>query len=147
MAQESARHRILCPRCDAPQEVSRQAKSVLCPSCHRNIATADLEIDEYCARIEVFTAGRLRVGKKGTLIAEVRAEEIQVKGEIKGPVRSRGLVALEKGARLFGSLACPRLRVAEGAQLVGSVAAGPGAAELLAGTGAPPEAGPGRAAG
>lgn len=142
MAQEPARHQILCPRCDAPQEVSRRAKSVLCPSCHRNIATEDLEINEYCARIEVFTAGRLQVGKKGTLIAEVRAEEVEVKGEIKGPVRSRGLVVLEKGGRLFGDLSCPRLRVAEGAQLVGRVAVGPGVAELLAeaGASAPPPA-------
>ncbi len=132
MSREPARRQILCPRCDAPQEVSRNAKSILCPGCHRNIATTDIEVNEYCAKIEMYTAGRLLVGRKGTLIAEVRAEEVQVKGEVKGPVRSLGLVALEKGGRLFGNLTCPRLRVDEGGQLVGMVVTGPRAAELLA---------------
>ncbi len=132
MSREAARRQILCPRCDAPQEVSRNARSILCPGCHRNIATSDLDINEYCAKIELYTAGRLSVGKRGTLIAEVRAEEVQVKGEVKGPVRSRGRVAIEKGGRIFGNLTCPRLRVDEGAQLVGMVVTGPRAAELLA---------------
>lgn len=140
MSREPARRQILCPRCEAPQEVSRNAKSILCPGCHRNIATTDIEINEYCAKIEMYTAGRVVVGKKGTLIAEVRAEEVSLKGEIKGPVKSLGLVALEKGGRLFGNLTCPRLRVEEGAQLVGMVVTGPGAAEFLAeiGAAAPP---------
>jgi hypothetical protein len=145
MSREPARRQILCPRCEIPQEVSRNAKSILCPGCHRNIATEDIEINEYCAKIEMFTAGRVLVGKKGTLIAEVRAEEISLKGEIKGPVKSLGLVTLEKGGRLFGNLTCTRLRVEDGAQLVGMIVTGPGAAEFLAEIGAAPAPPPVRA--
>jgi hypothetical protein len=132
MTREAARRQILCPRCDAPQEVSRTTKSTSCPGCHRNVATQDLEIDEYCAKIELYTAGRVTVGKKGTLIADVRAEEVVVRGQIKGPVRSRGPVLVEKGGRLFGNVTCPSLRVAEGGQLVGTIVTGPRAAELIA---------------
>jgi len=130
---KDARRLIFCPRCDARQEVSKVTKSTSCPGCHRNISTQDVEINEYCAKIEMYTAGAVIVARKGTLIAEVRAEAVAVKGgEIKGPVTSRGPVTLEKGGRIFGNVTSPTLAVAEGAQLVGMVVTGPRAAELLA---------------
>lgn len=133
MAKEAARRLIFCPRCDARQEVSGITKSTSCPGCHRNISTTDVEINEYCAKIEMYTAGIVTVGRKGTLIAEVRAEGVVVKGgEIKGPVTSRGPVSLEKGGRLFGNLTAPLMAVQDGAQLVGMIVTGPRAAELLA---------------
>jgi predicted acyltransferase (DUF342 family) len=133
MSKDSARRLIFCPRCDARQEVSRVTKSTSCPSCHRNIMTTDVEINEYCAKIEMWTAGLVTVGKKGTLIAEVRAEDVIVKGgEIKGPVTSRGSVTLDKGSKIFGNITAPSLVVAETQHLIGMIVAGPRAAELLA---------------
>ena len=133
MSKDSARRLIFCPRCDARQEVSRVTKSTSCPSCHRNIMTTDVDINEYCAKIEMWTAGTVTVGKKGTLIAEVRAEGVIVKGgEIKGPVTSRGSVTLEKGSKIFGNITAPLLSVGETQHLVGMIVAGPRAAELLA---------------
>lgn len=132
MSKEAPRRLIFCPRCDARQEVSRVTKSTSCPGCHRNISTTDVEIGEYCAKIEMYTAGVVTVAKKGTLIAEVRAEGVVVKGEIKGPVTSRGPVSLEKGGRIFGNVTSPTLQVSDGAQLVGMVVTGPRAPELLA---------------
>ena len=133
MSKDSARRLIFCPRCDARQEVSRVTKSTSCPSCHRNIMTTDVDINEYCAKIEMWTAGTVTVGKKGTLIAEVRAEGVIVKGgEIKGPVTSRGSVTLEKGSKILGNITAPLLSVGETQHLVGMIVAGPRAAELLA---------------
>jgi predicted acyltransferase (DUF342 family) len=133
MAKEAARRLIFCPRCDARQEVSKVTKSTSCPGCHRNISTTDVEINEYCAKIEMYTAGIVTVGRKGTLIAEVRAEGVVVKGgEIKGPVSSRGPVQLEKGGRIFGNVTAPQMGVQDGAQLVGMIVTGPRAADLLA---------------
>jgi cytoskeletal protein CcmA (bactofilin family) len=80
----------------------------------------------------MYTAGIVTVAKKGTLIAEVRAEGVVVKGEIKGPVTSRGPVSLEKGGRIFGNVTSPTLKVQEGSQLVGMVVTGPRVPELLA---------------
>ena len=130
---KDARRLIFCPRCDARQEVSKVTKSTSCPGCHRNISTQDVEINEYCAKIEMYTAGLITVARKGTLIAEVRAEAVAVKGgEIKGPVTSRGPIVVEKGGRIFGNVTSPTLAVADGAQLVGMIVTGPRAAELLA---------------
>src|SRR6516165_3031038 len=133
MSKDSARRLIFCPRCDARQEVSRVTKSTSCPSCHRNILTSDVEINEYCAKIEMWTAGAVTVGKKGTLIAEVRAESVVVKGgEIKGPVTSRGPVRHEKGSKVFGNITAPSPAIAESQHVVGTIVTGPRAAELLA---------------
>src|SRR5262245_20329708 len=132
MSKDAARRLIFCPRCDARQEVSKVTKSTSCPGCHRNILTSDVEINEYCAKIEMYTAGIVNVGKKGTLIAEVRAEGVVVKGEVKGPVTSRGPVTVEKGGRIFGNVTCPSLNVGGGASLIGMVVTGPRAHELLA---------------
>jgi predicted acyltransferase (DUF342 family) len=133
MAKEAARRLIFCPRCDARQEVSKVTKSTSCPGCHRNISTMDVEINEYCAKIEMYTAGIVTVGRKGTLIAEVRAEGVVVKGgEVKGPVTSRGPVSIEKGGRVFGNVTSPTMAVQDGAQLVGMIVTGPGAPQLLA---------------
>jgi hypothetical protein len=132
MPKEPARRQILCPRCDAPQEVAKSAKSVLCPSCHRNISTADLDVDEYCARIEMYTAGLLTVGRKGTVIAEVRAEDLLVRGEVRGPVNVRRSVVVEKGGKLLGNVTCASLAVAEGSHVVGMIVTGPRAAALVA---------------
>ena len=132
MSKEAPRRLIFCPRCDARQEISKATKSTSCPGCHRNISTQDVEINEYCAKIELWTAGLVTVGKKGTLIAEVRAEHVVVKGEIKGPVTSRGPVAIEKGGRIFGNVTCPTIAISDGAQIVGMLVTGPRAGELLA---------------
>lgn len=139
MSKDAARRLIFCPRCDARQEVSKVTKSTSCPGCHRNILTSDIEINEYCAKIEMWTAGSVTVGKKGTLIAEVRAECVVVKGgEIKGPVTSRGPVLLDKGSKVFGNITAPSLAIVESQHLVGMIVTGPGAAELLAEIGALP---------
>ena len=132
MSKEAPRRLIFCPRCDARQEISKATLSTSCPGCHRNISTQDVEINEYCAKIEMYTAGLVTVGRKGTLIAEVRAETVVVKGEIKGPVTSRGPVAIEKGGRIFGNVSCPTLAVSDGGQIVGMVVTGPRAGELVA---------------
>src|SRR5258708_22765890 len=126
MSKDSARRLIFCPRCDARQEVSRVTKSTSCPSCHRNIMTSDVEINEYCAKIEMWTAGIVTVGQKGTLIAEVRAENVIVKGgEIKGPVTSRGSVTLDKGRKIFRNITAPLLSVRQTQHLIRLILACP----------------------
>ena len=125
MSKAAARRKILCPRCDAPSEVSPLAKSITCPGCHRNIRTEDETVADYQARVEYYNEGRVEVGRKGIIIAEVRVRDLVVKGEVRGPVRARGSVAIEKTGRIFGDLVCDRLRIEEGAQLVGRVEFGP----------------------
>ncbi len=125
MSKTPARRTLLCPRCDTPMEASVSAKSMPCPGCHRNIRSEDETVTDYQARVEYYNEGRVEVAKKGIIIAEVRVRALVVKGEVKGPVRARQSVHLEKTGKLTGDVSTPLLAVQEGAVLVGRVDAGP----------------------
>lgn len=118
MAKATARREILCPRCDTPFEVSAKTQSTMCPGCNRTIKTGDETIKEYCARQEVFTEGTVEVARKGHVIAEVRVRSLVVAGEVKGAVRARDSVEIEKTGKVFGDVTTPSLVVKDGAALV-----------------------------
>ena len=113
------RKEIQCPHCDKPFEVSVQAHSTMCPGCNKTIRTGNEKVKAYSAHQEFFTAGDLQITKKGTVIAEVRAVNVSLTGEIRGNVQVRESVSINKTGRLFGNLTTPRLSMKEGGQLVG----------------------------
>lgn len=115
----SARREILCPRCDARFKISISTKSTICPGCNKIVRTEDEKIKTYCARQELFTEGKIEVTKRGHVIAELRVRSLVVKGEVKGPVRARESVRIDKTGRIFGDLTTPALVVKDGAALVG----------------------------
>jgi len=126
------RRLVRCPRCATSLEVSRNARSTLCPGCHQNVRTEDETVNTYCARREFFTEGEVTVGKKGVLIADVRVLSLSVLGEVKGPVQVRESISIAKTGRVFGDVRAPTLSIEAGAQLVGRCEFGPRAAELSA---------------
>ncbi len=104
-------------------EASVSSKSLPCPGCHRNIRTEDEIVNDYQARVEYYNDGRVEVGKKGNIIAEVRVRSLVVKGEIKGTVRARESIHIAKGGKITGDVTCGVLSMDEGAQLAGRVMA------------------------
>lgn len=118
-AKAASRRRILCPRCDTGFEISASTQSTMCPGCHKIVRTEDEEITTYCARQELFTEGTVEVAKKGHVIAEVRVRNLVVSGEVKGAVRARESVVIDKTGKIFGNLTTPLLTVKDGASLVG----------------------------
>lgn len=132
MAKSSDKRQVRCPRCGTPLEVSRNAKSTLCPGCHQNVRTEDESVSTYCARREFFTEGAVTVEKKGVLIADVRVHTLTVQGEVKGPVLARDSVLISKTGRVYGEIRTPVLTMELGGQLVGRCEFGPHAAELAA---------------
>ena len=131
MSKTPGRRTVQCPRCDTPMEVSTATKSTPCPGCHRNIRTEDEVVNDYQARVEYYKEGRVEVGKKGNIIAEVRVTALVVKGEVKGPVRARDSVQLLRGGKITGNVVTPLLTMEEGSVLIGRVETGPRRAALL----------------
>lgn len=110
---------ILCPRCDASFEISTKTQSTMCPGCNKIVRTEDEEVASYCARQELFTEADVTVTKKGHLIAEVRVRNLEVAGEVKGAVRARESVTIDKTGKVIGNVTTPTLVVKEGGSLVG----------------------------
>ncbi len=119
---EKDKRSVLCPRCNAPLEVSKLAQSTMCPHCHRSIDVQDHKIDYYCSQRSVETAGEIRVEKKGTLRAEtdIKAHHLVVKGEIIGKrVEARESIELSGTGRIRADVRAATLHMEDGAILVG----------------------------
>ena len=86
---------------------------------YRGKARLDGELDG-----EVVAEGALFVGRSARVRARVRAHELVVEGDLEGDVEASGRIEVRATGRLVGTLATPRLAVADGARLGGRVTVG-----------------------
>jgi DNA-directed RNA polymerase subunit RPC12/RpoP len=117
--QTPATREVVCTHCERKIEIPATAMSVSCRHCHRRVIIEDLEIKTYHAVLRVATAGRVEVQKKGTLVADVRVNELAVDGSIRGDVVALDRVVVGKKATIEGDVSCRRLTVEPGAKLQG----------------------------
>jgi DNA-directed RNA polymerase subunit RPC12/RpoP len=117
--QTPATREVVCTHCERRIEIPATAMSVSCRYCHRRVIIEDLEIKTYHAVLRVATAGRVEVQKKGTLVADVRVNELEVEGNVKGNVVALDRVAVGKKASIEGNVSCRSLSVEPGAKLQG----------------------------
>lgn len=75
-----------------------------------------------CGRVEgdIFHSGRLVIGEGACCISNIRAESMQVAGEVHGNVEVAGALELLPAARLYGDTACAALQVRQGAVFTGT---------------------------
>ena len=114
-----AKREILCPRCERAFSVGVSTQSTICPGCNKRVRTADEKIKSYYGHQELFIEGKVEITKKGTVMAEVRVQKLVVAGEVRGHVRARESVKIDKGGRIFGNVTTPSLTVKNGGSLVG----------------------------
>ena len=85
----------------------------------------DLKIKAYHAVVRLATAGQVEVARKGTVVAQVRVNELIVEGTVKGNVTALGRVVIGKKASIEGDIACRSLAVQPGARVSGFVRVDP----------------------
>jgi DNA-directed RNA polymerase subunit RPC12/RpoP len=124
--QTPATREVVCTHCERKIEIPATAMSVSCRHCHRRVIIEDLEIKTYHAVLRIATAGRVEVQKKGTLVADVRVNELAVEGNLKGNVVALDRVAVGKKATIDGDVSCRTLTVEPGAKLNGNFRVDPG---------------------
>jgi len=117
---------VVCTHCEKAIEIPATAMSVSCRHCHRRVIIEDLEIKSYHAVTRVATAGKIDVQKKGTLVADVRVNELAIEGSLKGNVVALDRVAVGKKGTLEGDVCCRKLFVEPGAKLQGHFRVDPG---------------------
>jgi len=67
------------------------------------------------------TGGRVSVGPKGSVQADVDAREIVVEGSLRGNLKASESVRLGSSSRVQGSVITPRIGIEDGARLSGKV--------------------------
>ena len=110
---------VYCTHCDRPIDIPTQAMSVNCRHCHRRVIVEDLKIKAYHAVRRLATAGRVEVAKNVQVIAEVRVNQLVVKGTVKGNITALGGVSIDKKGTILGDVCCRWLTVQPGAVLSG----------------------------
>jgi cytoskeletal protein CcmA (bactofilin family) len=114
-----ATREVVCTHCERKIDIPATAMSVSCRHCHRRVIIEDLEIKTYHAVVRIATAGRVEVQKKGTLVADVRVNELAVEGNLKGNVTALDKVVVGKKGTIEGDVRCRSLHVEPGAKLDG----------------------------
>lgn len=112
---------VQCYHCRGRFEVPGRAQSTFCPKCHKALIVGDVIVDRLKGPLkEVRTCGRVAVGKKGRIIAELIEAHggIECEGAIEAKrVVSGGPVSLGSRALFKGALAAPSLSVSKGARV------------------------------
>ena len=115
---------VICTHCTKSCEVGQKAMSIFCPHCRKRLILEDFKITSYHGVREFATCGDIVVEKKGHICAKIKAGNVTVKGKIQGSVCARGAVKVCKTGSLQADVIAPRLRVEDGAKLVGFVRIG-----------------------
>ena len=110
---------VYCTHCDRAIEISAQAMSVNCRHCHCRVIIEDVKIKAYHAVVRLATAGKVEVAKNASVVAQVRVNELVVKGQVKGNVVALGRVQVDKKGSIEGDVSCQSLSVQPGARLCG----------------------------
>jgi DNA-directed RNA polymerase subunit RPC12/RpoP len=115
-------HSVHCYHCAHPFEVGSRTASTNCPNCNQRVVVEDVVIQKLMPVSRVQTCGRLLVGKKGSVIAElVQAQSgVEVLGSLDARVVSGGPVLIGPAARWKGDCTAPSMAIRSGARIDGA---------------------------
>ena len=105
-------------------EVRTRRASVIGPTLKFNgelSANEDLIIEGEIEGIIAHKGKNLTVGKQGRVYANIRAEVVEIQGEVNGDIRGDDVVKLTKTAVVTGNIQTKRLVMEDGAFFSGSI--------------------------
>ena len=71
---------------------------------------------------DILVSGKVVVGEKAQILGNIEAKEAYIFGEVKGLIRTTGLLSIEKGAKVSGDLKYDVISISQGDKIVGSFA-------------------------
>jgi cytoskeletal protein CcmA (bactofilin family) len=95
--------------------------SVFCPHCHQRVILEDYRVRGYKGVNDFSTCGSIIVERGALVVAPIKAGKLDIKGEVKGNVISRGPVTVKNKGLLVGDVQAPSLVVEQGGSLRGFV--------------------------
>jgi len=126
MVTDTEKSQIECPNCRVNTPRPRQATTATCANCGKAVALDDRVFEQkYVFGGEVLTRGKIIVGPKGAVKANLSATEVAVEGTVEGNVKAVDRFSLGKSAVFHGNATAGALVVTEGATLIGRLEIGP----------------------
>lgn len=104
---------------DTPRSTATIGKSVFIKGSI--LSKEDLVIDGNVEGSVEAQENRITIGPNGRVIANVKARDVVVVGQLKGNIEASGRVDIRKGANLIGDIRYAKISIEEGADLRGSL--------------------------
>lgn len=104
---------------EVPRGAATIGKSVLIKG--QILSKEDLVIDGNVEGSVEAQENRITIGPNGRVIANIKARDVVVLGQLKGNIEASGRVEIRKGANLIGDIRYSKISIEEGADLRGSL--------------------------
>lgn len=104
---------------DVPRGTATIGKSVLVKG--QILSKEDLVIDGAVEGSVEAQEHRVTIGPNGRVVANIKARDVVVLGQLKGNIEASGRVEIRKGANLVGDIRYAKISIEEGADLRGSL--------------------------
>ena len=104
---------------DVPRGTATIGKSVMIKG--QIFSKEDLVIDGSVEGGVEAQENRVTIGPNGRVVANVKARDVVVLGQLKGNIEASGRVDIRKGASLVGDIRYAKISIEEGADLRGSL--------------------------
>ena len=104
---------------ETPRGAATIGKSVLIKG--QIFSKEDLVIDGNVEGSVEAQENRITIGPNGRVVANVKARDVVVLGQLKGNIEASGRVDIRKGANLIGDIRYAKIAIEEGADLRGSL--------------------------
>jgi cytoskeletal protein CcmA (bactofilin family) len=104
---------------DVPRGTATIGKSVFIKGTI--VSKEDLVIDGNVEGGVEAQENRITIGPNGRVVANIKARDVVVLGQLKGNIEASGRVDIRKGANLIGDIRYAKISIEEGADLRGSL--------------------------
>ena len=104
---------------DVPRGTATIGKSVLIKG--QILSKEDLVIDGNVEGSVEAHENRITIGPNGRVVANVKARDVVVLGQLKGNIEASGRVEIRKGANLIGDIRYAKISIEEGADMRGTL--------------------------
>lgn len=104
---------------EVPRSAATIGKSVLVKG--QILSKEDLVIDGSVEGSVEAQENRVTIGPNGRVVANIKARDVVVLGQLKGNIEASGRVDIRKGANLVGDIRYAKIAIEEGADLRGSL--------------------------
>jgi len=114
---------IRCYHCRHAFDVAQKAMTVSCPKCYKQLLVQDIVIEKTHSVRKLQTCGRISVGPRGHVIAQVvdAVEGLDVRGVVEGGAVRASHLHLAAKARFKGDCNVGRIDIEPGARIDGGL--------------------------
>jgi len=110
---------VRCCNCGGMMRVAARALSVFCPHCHKRITLENLRIIGSHPGKTLATCGDILIEPSTTLNLEITANNVIVRGRVRGAIRANKSVEVTPTGRVVGDVKAPKIIVREGGIIQG----------------------------